>query len=252
MSEILIAALIIMIASLSGKLMVWRLFGTFVEHHLTYLVSFAAGVLGVVMFQLVQEIIVHAGTITAGLPWLLLGAVVVYVAFRIIPDFHHHHDSHDEDHVHSSVSANRILVSDGIHNIGDGILLVAAFTANPFLGILTTASIFMHEVVQEISEFFVLRGAGLSVNRALLYNFCASSTILFGAIGGYYLVEQFELLEVPLLGLAGGAYAVVVFNDLIPHSIRSSRVGLRHAFMHVLWFAGGLVLMFTVAGIFSH
>jgi len=252
MTSVLIASFAIMLASLAGKLTVWRLFGDFVERHLTYLVSFAAGVLLVILSQLAVEIVEHAGSIIAGVPWIFLGAIVILVAFRFIPDFHHHHDSHEGDHTHSRISANRILVSDGIHNVGDGVLLVTAFAVSPVLGMLTTASIFMHEAVQEVSEFFVLRGAGLSVNRALLYNFLVSGTILIGAIGGYYLLAQFEKLEVPLLGIAAGAYAVVVFYDLIPHSIRSSRNGVGHAFGHVLWFLGGLVIMSSVAAVFGH
>lgn len=241
-----------MIASLAGKLTVWRLFGGFVERHLTYLVSFAAGVLAIIIYQLSQEIIEHAGSFQDGIAWVVLGALIVIVAFRYIPDFHHHHDAHDTKHTHSKLSANRILVSDGIHNVTDGILLVVAFTASPVLGWLTALSIFVHEAVQEVSEFFVLRGAGLSVNRALLYNFIASSTVLIGAIGGYFLLDQFEALELPLLGLAAGSYLVVVFHDLIPHSLESSRNSLGHAAAHVMWFLIGLALMIFVTNAFGH
>lgn len=252
MIQILLAAFVVMLASLVGKVTVWRLFGGFFERHLTYLVSFAAGVLAIIIFHLLEEISQHAGSLQSGIAWVALGAIVVMIAFRYIPDFHHHHDAHETTHSHSKLSANRILLSDGIHNITDGVLIVVAFATSPVLGWLTTLSIFIHEAVQEVSEFFVLRGAGLSVERALFYNFAVSSTVLIGAVGGYFLLEQFEALELPLLGLAAGSYLVVVFNDLIPHSLESSRNSWKHAAAHMAWFLIGLAIMLTVSYVFAH
>ena len=120
--------------------------------------------------------------------------------------------------------------------------IVAAFAASPLLGIASTVSILVHEVLQEISEFFVLRGAGLPVRTALMYNFLVSSTILIGSIGGYFLLEQFAAIEVPLLGLAAGSYLIVVFHDLIPHSFNSARER-GHYGKHVMFFLTGIALM---------
>ncbi len=251
MFEILAASFLVMLASLSGKLVVWRKAGHVIERNLHFLVSFAAGVLLVTIYRLTSEIIEHAGSITLGLPWIVGGALVVLVAFRFLPNFHHHHDTGAGDHTHSRLDANRILVSDGIHNIGDGIVIVTSFAVSPFLGVASTISILLHEVLQEISEFFVLREAGLSVRRALLYNFLVSSTILVGAIGGYFLLEKFEALEVPLLGLAAGSYLVVVFHDLIPHSLgAASERG--HHMRHVAFFIAGAALMFTLVTLLPH
>jgi zinc transporter ZupT len=106
-------------------------------------------------------------------------------------------------------------------------------------------------MLQEISEFFVLREAGLSVRTALLYNFLVSSTILIGAIGGYFLLEQFEALEIPLLGLAAGSYLIVVFHDLIPHSINAA-TERGHYIKHVVFFMVGVALMGLLATFLPH
>ena len=242
MLEILTASFLVMLVSLSGKLVTWRQAGPFIERNLHFFVSFAAGVLLVIIYNLSSEIIEHAGSITFGLPWIVAGAVLVLVAFQYLPNFHHHHDVGAGDHTHSRIDANRILLSDGIHNIGDGVVIVASFAASPLLGMASTASILVHEMLQEISEFFVLRQAGLSTRTALIYNFAVSSTILIGTIGGYFLLEQFEALEVPLLGLAAGSYLIVVFHDLIHHSLGSVRER-GHYGKHVVFFAAGIVLM---------
>ena len=242
MLEILIASLLVMLASLSGKLITWRQAGPLIERNLHFFVSFAAGVLLVTTYALSQEIVEHAGSLALGFPWIVAGAVLVLVGFRYLPHFHHHHDAGAGDHTHSRIDANRILLSDGIHNIGDGVVIVAAFAASPILGVASTVSILVHEALQEISEFFVLRGAGLSVRTALVYNFLVSSTILIGSIGGYFLLEKFAAIEVPLLGLAAGSYLIVVFHDLIPHSIDSARER-GHYFRHLVFFAIGAALM---------
>ena len=121
-------------------------------------------------------------------------------------------------------------------------VITAAFTASAFLGVTSTISILLHEVLQETSQFFVLRQAGISAHAALVYNFLASSTILIGSIGGYFLLEQFNALEVPLLGLAAGSYLIVVFHDLIPHSLGTARER-GHYGKHALFFAMGVLLM---------
>ncbi len=251
MLEILTASFLVMLASLSGKLIVWRKAGPIVERNLHFFVSFAAGVLLVVIYNVSLEIVEHAGSLAGGLPWIVAGAVLVLVAFRYLPHFHHHHDTTEGDHTHNQIDANNILMSDGIHNIGDGVVIVAAFAASPILGVASTVSILVHEMLQEISEFFVLRGAGLSVRTALMYNFLVSSTILIGSVGGYFLLEQFAAIEVPLLGLAAGSYLIVVFHDLIPHSIGSARER-GHYGKHVIFFVTGVMLMAAFVTFLPH
>lgn len=238
--SVVLASVLVMLVSLSGKLVTWRGLGPLIEKNLHFFVSFAAGVLLVIAASLSDEIIEHAGSLSEGLPWIALGALVILVAFRYIPQFHHHHDT--GAHAHSRIDANRILTSDAIHNVGDGIVIVVSFAASPILGIASTISIMVHEILQEISEFFVLREAGFTVRSALLWNFLTSSTILLGTFGAYFLLERFEAIEIPLLGLSVGSYLVVVFHDLIPHSI--AKVSHRwHLLKHVLYFATGIVIM---------
>ena len=249
MVETLAASILVMLVSLSGKLLTWRGIGPLIEKNLHYLVSFAAGVMLLVAWNLASEIIEHAGSLRAGVPWIVLGSVFVVVAFRYIPQFHHHHES--GDHSHSSIDVNRILVSDAIHNIGDGVVIFVSFAASPFLGIASTISIMVHEMLQEISEFFVYREAGMPVRKALILNFLTSSTILVGVFGAYFLLGWFEALEVPLLGLSVGAYLIVIFHDLIPHSI--SRIeGTRHVVHHLTFFLAGVVAMTSVVALLPH
>jgi zinc and cadmium transporter len=232
-----------MLASLVGVISVWSKLGTLIEKNLHYLVSFSAGVFILIAYELGYE----AGWSL----WILVGAIASLLIFKLIPDFHHHHDSEHSDHNHSPIDARRVIISDSIHNIGDGILLVAAFSVSTTLGITTALSVFIHELIQEISEFFVLKQAGLSTKKALLVNFFASSTILIGAIGGYFLLEKVEAIEVPLFGITAGAFLVVVLHDLIPHSISSIR-SKKHVSQHVFWFILGAIIISIASAIIPH
>lgn len=234
-----------MLASLVGVLSVWKHAGVFIERHLRFLVSFSAGVFLIIAFNLVIEVTEHADSLNAPLLWIGVGALGIWIIFKLIPSFHHHHDEHEEDRTHSPIDARRIIAGDAIHNIGDGILLAAAFTISTTFGAITALSIFIHELVQEVSEFFVLKQAGYSTKKALIINFLISGTILIGALGSFFLVEGFGALEIPLLGIAAGSFLIIILYDLVPHSVRTSKTKT-HYLLHLLWFLLGVALMLAV------
>lgn len=248
---ILLGSFAVMIASLIGVFSVWKHVGTYVEKNLGLLVSFAAGVFLVVSYSLSIEVIEHAQTQFLGLAWILFGVGALILFFRVLPNFHHHHDEHEDAHTHSRIDARRILLSDAMHNIGDGILIAASFSVSVTVGVIALVSVLVHELVQEVSEFFVLRQAGFSTKKALLINFLVSSSILIGSLGGYFLLENFEQLEIPLLGIAAGSFFVVVLYDLIPHSVRTSHKETKYL-AHIVAFAVGLALMFMIGIVAGH
>ncbi len=238
-----------MLASLVGKLAVWREGGTFIERNLDYLVSFSAGVFLVFLYGLAGEAIEHAGGLYYGLAWLLSGAAGIWLAFKLLPGSHVH--VHESGDAHPPLDPRRLLLTDSIHNAADGIFLAASYAVSPVLAAAAGVSIFVHEALQEISEFFVLRDAGYSTRGALIVNFLTSSTILVGAIGGYFLLDTFEMLEGPLLGIAAGGILIVVLHDLIPHSIRGAN-SATHYVKHLAWFLVGIALMSAVVAVLPH
>ncbi len=251
MIYVIFASVAIMLVSLAGVFSVWKRAGQIIERNTSFLVSFAAGVFLIVSYNLAMEVLEHGESILESLIWIGVGVFGILVFFRILPHFHHHHDENEEEHAHSQIDVRRILIGDGVHNIGDGILIAASFAVSPVVGFIATFSVFVHELVQEVSEFFVLRQAGMSVRKALSINFVVSSTILIGALGGFIFLETFEAIEMPLLGIAAGSFFVVVIYDLIPHSVRNSR-GKTHHLKHIVWFFAGVAMMFFLGTIFGH
>lgn len=241
---ILIAALSVMIASLTGVVFVWGTAGAWLQSRLRYLVTFAAGVFIIVSYSLFSEALELTTDVSIVILGAILGAAVLELTTRLIDKTHHHHGPTDSDHQHSIGDARRVLIGDAIHNIADGILLVPVFMIDIRLGIATAIGIFLHEAVQEASEFFILKEAGYSTRRALTLNFIVSSTILIGVGIGLYAVN-ISVLVPALIAFAAGAFLYVVFRDLLPSTFRAVvREGA--ASTHLMSGALGILLMFGV------
>lgn len=240
----------VMCASLIGVFSVWKKLGEFIEKRLGFLVSFSAGVFLVIAIGIILEIFEHTD-VYRGVGFVAIGLIFMGLMFKVIPSFHHHHSSEEEHPEHSKIDAKKVIFGDAIHNIGDGVLLATAFSIDFNFGVFTTLSIFIHELVQETSEFFVLKQAGFSTKKALVINFIVSGAILVGVILGYFLLEKYESIELFLFGLSAGAFLFVVFKDLIPHSFSHGKSN-NCLKKHLIFFIFGALLMFGVTKIFGH
>jgi zinc and cadmium transporter len=174
---------------------------------------------------------------------IFLGFVAFHLAERIFPEIHHHNEE-DGSCTHSR---RKVIWGDALHNLGDGILLAIAFSIDVHVGLVAALGIFLHEFVQEISEFSLLRLSGMSTARALVVNFLVSATIIPGVILGTF-VSQIEPVIGVVFGLAAGAFLHLVFADLIPQSIRNSRSEKRY-FAYVFLIIAGIFTILAINGI---
>ncbi len=248
--EILLAAGAITVASLVGVLFTAKVAREFLSSRLSFLVSFSAGVFLVTSGALALEVFeIYEGALWQGIGLILVGYGLAWFVEKMLPESHHHHDPYDHDgHTHTKVGARKLLIGDAIHNIGDGIILVPAFLVSPALGLAVTASIFIHETLQEISEFFVLKQAGYSTRRALTLNFLTASTIFIGVALSYAAIAT-EEMEGLLLAVAAGFFIHVVVHDLLPRPHHHETT--KRFFQHVIFVAVGLMLMAGIASALS-
>jgi zinc transporter ZupT len=237
---VILAALFVMLASLVGVVTLWTTLGIWVNEHLSLLVSFSAGVFLVIAALLAAETVTHAPSALAGVGWIFVSSFSVWLFFYLVPEMHHHHDTGQESS-HSAFEVRRILLGDAVHNAADGILLVGAFSLGMQAGIITTLAVFAHELVQEASQFFLLRQSGYSALRATLLNSAISTTILLGVLLAY-LLSTSVVLVAPLLGLATGVYIVIIFQDFLPYSWRELRRQNSY-FLHLVWFLLGVAVI---------
>ncbi|MBC7940554.1 MAG: ZIP family metal transporter [Chitinophagaceae bacterium] len=158
---------------------------------------------------------------------------------------HHEGDGHQHHHHFDAQQAGRgglsVLVGDGIHNFCDGIIIAAAFIADPALGVVTALAVVAHEIPQEAGDYIVLLNAGFSRAKALLYNALSGLAAVAGGVLGYYLVGPWEWLLPYLLVVASSSFVYVAVADLLPQL--QQRLAWKETLSQVVWLAVGLSLV---------
>jgi zinc and cadmium transporter len=236
-SEVIIAALGVMVVSLGGVIFWSHRAKHFVEKRLPYLISFSAGVFLVTAGILGFEVFDIAPNFLTAAVFIALGYLLAWGLQWVWPEVHHHHN---DDCGVKKQGARKLILGDALHNVTDGIVLVSAFAVSSVAGVVATVSIMIHEFLQELSEYFVLRAAGYPMSRALLINFSVSATVLIGVVLGYVALMIHDL-EVFLLALSAGFFLHVVLHDLLP---RPDHHETRQGFLwHVTVLFAGVCLM---------
>ena len=222
------------------------------------LVSLSAGVLlGTALLHVLPEAFegrdpqVLFATLLGGLLffWLLEKAEL----YR--HDHHHDGDGHDHHHHTDAERAGRgglsVLVGDTVHNFCDGVIIAAAFLANPGLGVMTALAILAHEIPQEAGDYIVLLNAGFSRRKALLFNAISGLAAVAGGVLGYFLVGLWDDVLPYMLVVASSSFIYVAVADLLPQL--QQRLNWRETATQISWLAAGLALvLLATAGLHSH
>ena len=117
-----------------------------------------------------------------------------------------------------------ILIGDAFHNFVDGVLIAAAFLADPMLGVSTTLAVVIHEIPQELGDFVLLLNAGWSRRKAFVANALSSLTAVGGGLLGYFALAGAEDLLPYVLTIAAASFIYIAVADLLPmlHRQRNS------------------------------
>lgn len=203
---------------------------------LNYAVSFSIGILlAASMLHLLPEALESGLTPHEVFP-LLLAGILGFFALEKFALWRHAHGAndlhadaescedhrHDHHHLHGGETVS-ILVGDGFHNFTDGLLIAAAFLADPALGWTATAAIIAHEVPQEAGDFAILLAAGWARSRALFWNGVSSLASLAGGIIGYFALERALEWVPPILTLAAASFLYIAIADLMPRLKREQQ-----------------------------
>ena len=237
------ASILILTTSFVGVIFAWRGLRSFFEFNLPYLVSFSAGVFIMVVFSLIEETSKLTNDSLLLIAVITLGALLVHSISILFPGSHHHEDPRCE-HEHTEVTVRNMFMGDALHSFVDGVLLAPAFLISPLLGISTTIGILFHELVQELSEFFIYKKSHFSTKKALTWCLYSSITILPGSLIGLY-VSKTKLFIIPLLGIAIGSFLYIIFTDLIPDSYRQAKTRSKYI-LHVLSGLIGVIIMLFI------
>ena len=148
----------------------------------------------------------------------------------------HHHHGHNH---HSGGWA--VLLGDSVHAFGDGILIAAAFVADPRLGIAAALAVMAHEVPHHVGDLVVLRQT-LSNPRAALFKLTlAGGVTAIGGLVGYLLVGALHEYLPFFLVVAASSFIYVALADLIPQL--QKRLSPKETAAQVAWLFAGIALV---------
>jgi zinc and cadmium transporter len=257
-----------------AALLAYALLSRFTQH----LLSLAAGALLATAFTRLLpeafELSQEAGVSAHALFFALLVGLVFFFLLDKAELWHHGHEHghdhevahepHSHDHAHShdhSSHANHahevhnhhhhghnhhtggwaVLLGDSVHAFGDGILIAAAFVADPRLGIAAALAVMAHEVPHHVGDLVVLRQTLSNPRAALLKLTLAGGVTAIGGLVGYLLVGALHEYLPFFLVVAASSFIYVALADLIPQL--QKRLSPRETAAQVAWLFAGIALV---------
>jgi zinc and cadmium transporter len=199
----------------------------------------AGGLLGGAFLHLIPEAIEEAGASLSIFLYLLLGFCLFFVLEQFLRWRHEHGTVHK-----IQPFSHMILVSDGVHNFIDGLVIAASFIVSYPIGIVTTLAVALHEIPQELGDYGVLIYGGFSRARALTFNYISAITAIVGGVTGYFISSLMQDSILYLLPFAAGNFIYIAAADLIPEIKHTTN--LRRSVIHFCAFIAGLGIMLAI------
>ncbi len=188
------------------------------------LVSLAVGaLLGDAFLHLIPEafeIILNPVHVSVA---IIAGIFIFFVLEKFL-HWHHHQTGADDEHcIHPA--GHKIVISDGVHNFIDGLIIGSSYLVSVEVGIATTIAIILHEIPQEIGDFGVLIHSGYSAKKALWLNFLSALFAILGTVIVLVVGAKSSLLTTWLVPLAAGGFIYIAMSDLIPemHKVKNTK-----------------------------
>lgn len=247
------SVIIVSLISLAG-ILVLSLRESFLKKCIFLLVSLAVGALfGDALIHLIPEAFEKIENTTL-VSFLILSGIFVFFILEKFLRWHHGHGHEcDDNNIHGCPPKTDgqieplgflVLISDGLHNLIDGIIIGASYFISIEVGIATTVAIILHEIPQEISDFGVLLHAGFTKMKALLVNFLSALLSIVGvgialAVGG-----TGEIFVPAVMAIAGGGFLYIAGSDLVPELHKTNNV--KHSLQQFAAILVGIMLMFLL------
>ncbi len=182
------------------------------------MVALSVGALfGDAMIHLLPESFKDSANPTVTSLYILLGVMIFFVLEKFLHWKHHHHV---EDEEGCDVAIEPVgylsLISDGLHNFIDGVVIGVSFIVSIPIGIASTLAIILHEIPHEVGNISLLLHAGFSRGKALFYNFISALFAVLGTLVALSLGQGSVGLTQIALPLAAGGFIYIAGSDLVP------------------------------------
>lgn len=211
------------------------------------MLAYAVGILLAFAFTDLLPEAVEQGLDAAMVGQWLLAGIVIFFLLEKAALWRHDHQHALGRHAYAP-RATMIVLGDGLHNFVDGVLIAAAFLADPALGWTTAIAVLAHELPQEIGDFMILLDAGLSKSRALVLNAVSGAAMMLGGVAGYFALAGAQTAVPYVLVVAAASFIYIAVADLVPELHRHRRVGDAAAQLVLLLVGIGTV---QVIGLFA-
>jgi ZIP family zinc transporter len=197
------------------------------------------------VLELIPESIASMGTARV-LTGALVGALLVWLAHVLIPNFHLIKGNGITDRAHFK-SAYLMVFGLILHDVPEGFAMANAYVSSPALGVIVALAIGLHNLPEEFAmavPIVTLRSKRFLFNAALLSALAEPA----GAVIGLIAVGIAPLFNAAFMALAAGAMIFVSIHELIPFARRYGHIG--HFLMGLMLSA--LVMWLLASFIGSH
>jgi zinc and cadmium transporter len=178
------------------------------------LVSLAVGALfGDAVIHLLPAVFQNSEGRLGSSLWILFGIFFSFVFEKFLRWKHEHGVPH---HSHIKPVGRILLVSDGLHNFVDGVLVGASYMTSRQVGVATTIAVILHEVPHEIGDFGVLIDAGYSWEKAMLFNFLTGCIAIAGVLAAFVFQAGTSSFSPVVLPITAGSFLYIAGSNLTP------------------------------------
>lgn len=220
----------------------------------------------------------HTGDMIVGL-WVLAGIIVFLVVEKLVRHIkggHGHSHSHGEPKKEESkkddtnvkgekksekkaakpakkektedevkVSAYLNLAADCTHNFTDGLAIGASFLVSRNVGMITTLTIFLHEIPHEIGDFAILIQSGCTKRKAMMLQLVTAVGAFAGCICGLLAEGLGTAASSWILPFTAGGFIYIATVSVIPELLEESK--LVQSIKEIFALLVGVFLMVLIA-----
>lgn len=211
----IIFSFIACISTSIGIFIIWK-YKEWGQRNVVYFMSFAAGLLITVSLL---HIIPESYELNTSAPlFVLLGFFSLHAYDRFLDD----HGSFNQEKGFNQYHSLGIISAWGIglHSFVDGIVYMVTFNVSMFTGVVTSTAMVFHEIPEGIITYLLLKKAGFSEKRSLIFSFLAAAiSTPLGAILAFPFVYNLGDAQLGiLLALSAGVLLYVGASRLLPES----------------------------------
>ncbi|CAD5121501.1 DgyrCDS10005 [Dimorphilus gyrociliatus] len=177
----------------------------------------------------------HSHDLSIGL-WIL-GGIVTFLCVekfvRIVKGDHSHSHSQPKSGSKSSkggkgtkeikVSGYLNLAADFAHNFTDGLAIGASYLAGQSVGVITTITIFFHEIPHEIGDFAILIQSGHSKKKAMLLQLVTALGAMSGTLCSLMVEGTSDATISWVLPFTAGGFIYIATVSVIPELLENSK-----------------------------